>query len=74
MLLNPYMEHFNGYIELMDDDSSLFRDFPAPVPPAGEKSISSELLWCLGRHPEKDEGSCYGRIIYINRLPLHNFG
>ncbi len=31
MPLDPYVEHFDGYIELMWDDSSLFRDSPVHV-------------------------------------------
>ena len=49
---DPYLEHFRGYLELLVDDSSLFRDTPAMVPTPEQKPISPELPWYLGRHPQ----------------------
>ncbi len=54
---DPYLQHFNGYIELVEDDSSQFRDSPALVSPTSEKPISPELLWHLSHHPSMDQGS-----------------
>ncbi len=48
-----YVEHFDGYLEPIEDDSALFRDLMDREPPL---AIAPELLWYLGRHPDgKDE-------------------
>ncbi len=47
MPLEPCLGHFNMYIELMEDDSSLLRNPSASVPNEGEISISPQLLWYL---------------------------
>ncbi len=36
----PYLEHFNGYIEMFEVNSSLFHDPPVSVPTSGGKSVS----------------------------------
>ncbi len=47
------MEHFDGYLDLIEDDSALFRDFADREP---SLAVAPELLWYLGHHPEgKDE-------------------
>ena len=47
------MEHFDGYLKLIEDDSALFRDFVDREP---SLPVAPELLWYLGRHSEgKDE-------------------
>ena len=44
---DPYFEHFDGYLELVDDDSSLFRDTSALGPTPEQEPVSPELLWYL---------------------------
>ncbi len=39
-----YLEHFDGYLELVEDDSSLFRDTSALEPTQEQKPVSPELL------------------------------
>ncbi len=51
---DPYMENFDGYLEQLEDDSSLFRDSPVLVPTPEQKPISSELLWYLDCHSKGD--------------------
>ncbi len=36
----PYLEHFNGYIEMSEVNSSLFHDPPVSVSTSGGKSVS----------------------------------
>ncbi len=55
--LDPYIEHFDGYLELVEDDSSLFRDILALGPIPEQEPVSPELLWYLGRHPKKGDDS-----------------
>ncbi len=52
---DPYLQHFHGYLELVEDDSSLFRDTSALGPMPAEEPVSPELLWYLGRHPKGEE-------------------
>ncbi len=48
-----YVEHFDGYLEPIEDDSALFRDLTDREPPL---AVAPKLLWYLGRHPDgKDE-------------------
>ncbi len=47
------MEHFDGYLETIEDDSALFRTLTEQVP--STHTIAPELLWYLGPHP-KSEG------------------
>ncbi len=54
---DPYFEHFDGYLELVEDDSSLFRDTSALGPTPEQKSLPPELLWYLGHHPKADDDS-----------------
>ena len=54
---DPYLEHFDGYLELVEDDSSLFRDISALGPTPEQELISPELLWYLGRHPKGEDNS-----------------
>ncbi len=53
-----YMEELDGYIELVEDDSTLFRDPTAPVPSPPAKAIPPKLLWYMGRHHAKEGGGC----------------
>ncbi len=39
-----YMEDFDGYIELVEDDSTLLRDPTAPVPSLSAQAIPPDLL------------------------------
>ena len=43
--LNPYLEHFGGYMELVEDDISLFPDTPALEPSPEQEPISPELVF-----------------------------
>ncbi len=54
------MEDFDGYIELVEDDSTLFRDPTAPVPSPSAQAIPPDPLWYMGRHPAKKGGLCNG--------------
>ncbi len=54
---DPYLEHFDGYLELVEHDSSLFRDTSAMGPTPEQEPVSSELLWYLGRHPKGEDDS-----------------
>ncbi len=55
-LLNPYMEHSDGHIELIEDDSALFPDIMTLItckaPLDQTKLVSFELLWYMGCHPK----------------------
>ncbi len=46
---DPYLEHFAGYLELVVDDSSLFRDTSVLGPTLEQQPISPELfgIWVL---------------------------
>ncbi len=50
-LQDQYMEHFDGYLELIEDHSTLLRDSSDRV---SSTAIAPELLWYLCHHP-KDE-------------------
>ena len=54
---DPYFEHFNGYHELVENDSSLFRDTSALGRTPEQGPISPELLSYLGRHPKGEDES-----------------
>ncbi len=54
------MEDFEGYIELVEDDSTLFRGPTAPVPSPSVQAIPPELLWYMGRHLAKEGGASNG--------------
>ncbi len=47
-----YVEHFDGYLEPIEDDSALFRDF---TDRELSLAIAPELLWYLGHHPERED-------------------
>ena len=47
------MEHFDGYIEPIEDDSALFRTLTEQDP--STPTIAPELMWYIGPHP-KSEG------------------
>ncbi len=47
---DPYLEHFDGYLELVEDDSSLFGDQPTLVATPEQEPISPELLWYMSHH------------------------
>ncbi len=51
--LEQYLEHFDGYIEPIEDDSALFRTLTEQVP--STPTIAPELMWYMGPHP-KSEG------------------
>ena len=55
--LDPYFEHFDGYLELVEDDASLFRDISTLEPTLEQEPVSPELLWYLGRHPKREDDS-----------------
>ncbi len=52
---DPYLDHVDGYLELVEDDSSLFHDIPVPVPTPEQEPISPELLWYFSRHPKEQD-------------------
>ncbi len=54
---DPYLEHFDGYLELMEDDSSLFCDTPALGPTPEQEPVSHKLLWYLGCPPKGEDDS-----------------
>ncbi len=45
-----YMEHFEGYLKPIEDDSALFRDTTEQLP--STHTIAPKLLWYLGPHPK----------------------
>ncbi len=47
------MEHFDGYINPIADNSALFRTFTEQIP--STPTVAPELMWYLGPHP-KSEG------------------
>ncbi len=51
-LQDQYVEHFDGYLEPIEDDSALFRDLTDRSP---SLAIAPELLWYLRRHPERED-------------------
>ncbi len=53
IMQEQYMEHFDGYLEPIDDDFALFRTLNEQVP--STPTVAPELLWYLGPHP-KSEG------------------
>ncbi len=55
---DPYLDHFDGYLELVEDGSSLFRGTSALGPIPEQEPISPELLWYLGHHPKGEDDSC----------------
>ncbi len=55
------MEDFAGYIELVEDDSTLVRDPTDPVRSPSAHAIPPDLLWYMGRHPAKEAGISSGR-------------
>ncbi len=42
---DPYFKHFDGYLELVEDDTSLFRDMSTREPTPEQEPVSPELLW-----------------------------
>ncbi len=50
------MEHFDGYLEPIEDDSALFRTFTEQVP--STLTVAPELLWYLGPHPKSEGWPC----------------
>ncbi len=56
-----YVEDFDGYIEDVEDDSTLFRDPTASVLSPSAQAIPPELLWYMGRHSAKEGGVSNGR-------------
>ncbi len=54
---DAYFEHFDGYLELVADDASLFRDISTIEPTLEQEPVSPELLWYLGCYPKGEEDS-----------------
>ncbi len=54
---DPYSDHFDGYLELVEDDTSLFHDIPALEPTLEQQPSPPELLWYLGHHPKGKDDS-----------------
>ncbi len=55
--LDPYMEHMDGYVELVEDDSTFVCD-PATLVLSKVLSdphqlVPPELLWYIGHHPKE---------------------
>ena len=50
IMQEQYMEHFDGYLEPIGDDSALFRTLTEQVPSA--PTVARELLCYLGSHPK----------------------
>ncbi len=55
--LDPYFEHFDGYLKLVEDDASLFRDMSTRGLTPEQEPVSPELFWYLGRHAKGDDDS-----------------
>ena len=47
---DPYFEHFDDYLELVEDDVSLFCDISTLGPTPEQEPVSPKLLWYLGHH------------------------
>ncbi len=60
-------DHYcDGYIELSEKDSSMFRDLAAPASQSAEKIIPPELPWYLGRQTQDERTtSKSGRLHYM---------
>ncbi len=54
---DPYLKHFDGYLESMDDDTSLFLDTPTLGPTPEQEPDSPKLLWYLGHHAKEVDDS-----------------
>ncbi len=54
------MEDFDGYIELVEDDSTLFRDPTPPLLSPSAQAIPPDFLWYMGRHSAKEVGISSG--------------
>ncbi len=52
---DPYMEHLDGYLELVEDDSSLFQDISVMVTTLEQEPILPELLWFMGHHSKEGD-------------------
>ncbi len=52
---DPYYEHFDGYLELVEDDAGLFRYTSTREPTPEQEPVLPELLWYLGRHPKGED-------------------
>ena len=42
---DPYFEYFDGYLELVEDDASLFHHISTLEPTLEREAVSPELLW-----------------------------
>ena len=49
---DQYVEHFDGYLKPIEDDSALFRDLTVQEL---SLAVAPELLWYLGHHPEGED-------------------
>ncbi len=56
-----YIQDFDGYSELVEDDSALCRAPTAPVLSPLVQAIPPELLWNMGLHPAKEGGTSNDR-------------
>ncbi len=54
---DPYFDHFDGYLEFVEDDASLFRDISIREPTPEQEPVSPEFLLYLGRHPKGEDDS-----------------
>ncbi len=52
-----YLEHFDGDLEWVEDDASLFRYISTLEPTPEQEPILPELLWYLGRHAKWEDDS-----------------
>ena len=50
-LQDQYCKHFDGYIELIEDDAILFSDSTTPAPSPLVQALSPKRLWYLGHYP-----------------------
>ncbi len=54
---DPYLAHFYGNIELVEDDTSFLSDTPALGPTPEQEAVLPELLWYLGHHSKEEDDS-----------------
>ncbi len=52
-----YFKHFDGYLELVEDDASVVRNISTLEPTPEQESVSPELLLYLGGHPKEEDDS-----------------
>ncbi len=62
MLQYRYLEHCDSYIELIEDDSALFRNPTAFVPSPQTPAMASEWFWYMDRNPKRDSDFDVGNV------------